>query len=423
MALLALGINHATASLGLRERLAIPPEATPRALESLRASGPVAAAAILSTCNRTEVYVDHDGEGEAATCAWLSEFQGVRLSELTPTLYRHSDADAVRHVFRVATGLDSLIVGEPQILGQLKEAYRLAHAARSLSGPLDQMLQRAFAAAKDVRTETQVGAGAVSVAYAAVRLAGQVFDQMDQRSALLIGAGETLQLTARHLVSAGVKRIVVANRTLDRARALASRVGGVAVRLSDIDMHLVDCDVLIAAVQVDTALIDAARVRRAMKARRYRPLFAVDLGVPRNVDPAVGEVSDVYLYTVDDLRAVVDEGLNERRHAARQAEHLIDVHVSAFMGWWRERAAGEAISVMRQRADVARADVLAKAQRRLAAGESPEAVLEFLSHTLTNRLLHRPTVGLRSAAALGDSEFLEMASRLLSLEPAESKSD
>ncbi len=419
MALLALGINHATAPLKLRERLAIAPEATPRALHALRDCGPVAAAAILSTCNRTEVYVDHDGKGDAATCAWLSEFQGVRLRDIEPALYRHSDADAVRHVFRVATGLDSLIVGEPQILGQLKEAYRLAHAARSLSGPLDQMLQRAFAAAKDVRTETRLGAGAVSVAFAAVRLAGQVFDRMEKRSALLVGAGETIELTARHLTGGGLRRIVVANRTLERARALADGIGGMAVRLSDIDEHLVECDIVVTAVQVDAPLLDMARMQRAMRARRYRPLFMVDLGVPRNIEPEVADIRDVYLYTVDDLSVVVDEGLNERRVAARQAELLIDVHVDSFMTWWRERSAGRAITTMRQRADAARAEVLAKAQKRLAAGDSPAAVLEFLSQALTNRLLHRPTVGLRSAAALGDREFLQLASRLLSLEPAD----
>ena len=420
MAILALGINHATAPIALRERVAFAPERTPEALRDLSMLPGVGAAAILSTCNRTELYVDHEPGAEQSALDWLERFHGFARSELHTATYRYQDEHAVRHVFRVATGLDSLVVGEPQILGQLKQAYRLAQDARTLSGPLEQLLQRSFSVAKNVRTETRLGANAVSVAYAAVRLAAQVFDEMPKRQALLVGAGETIELVARHLLGAGVRRTIVVNRTLERARALADRIGGQAARLSDLDTHLADCDILVTATHGNDPVIRAQAVKRAFAGRRRRPLFAVDLGVPRNIEAAVGELDDVYLYTVDDLRNVVEEGLRGRREAAAQAESMVALHVEEFMSWWRERAAASTIVSMRRRADQARHDVLERALKRLHQGATPEQALEFLSHTLTNRLLHRPTVGLRSAAALGDEEFLEFASRLLALEPLSS---
>jgi glutamyl-tRNA reductase len=417
MAILALGINHATAPVALRERVAFAPEHTPEALRNLQALPGVEAAAILSTCNRTELYVDHEPGAEEHALDWLERFHGLARAELTPVTYRYQDAQAVRHVFRVATGLDSLVVGEPQILGQLKQAYRMAQDARTLSGPLEQLLQRSFSVAKTVRTETRLGANAVSVAYAAVRLAGQVFDELPRRHAVLVGAGETIELVARHLVGAGVRRTVVVNRTLERARALADRIGGQAARLSDLDSHLADCDILVTATHGAEPVVRAASLKRAFAGRRRRPLFAVDLGVPRNIEAAVSDLDDVYLYTVDDLRAVVEEGLRGRREAAAQAESMVTLHVDEFMSWWRERAANSSIIVMRQRAEQARLEVLDRAAKRLRQGATPQEALEFLSHALTNRLLHRPTVGLRSAAALGDEEFIDLATRLLALEP------
>jgi glutamyl-tRNA reductase len=417
MAILALGINHATAPISLRERIAFAPERTPQALQDLRAVPGVGAAAILSTCNRTELYVDHEPGADRHTLEWLERFHGLRPTELHAASYRYQDAQAVRHVFRVATGLDSLVIGEPQILGQLKQAYRIAQDARTLSGPLEQLLQRSFSVAKNVRTETRLGANAVSVAYAAVRLATQVFDEMPRRQALLVGAGETIELVARHLLGAGVRRTTVVNRTIERAQALADRIGGQAARLSDLDSHLVDCDILVTATHGSDPVIRTEALQRAFAGRRRRPLFAVDLGVPRNIEASVGQLDDVYLYTVDDLRSVVEEGMRGRREAAAQAESMVSLHVEEFMAWWRERAAASTIVSMRRRADQARADVLERAMRQLRQGASPQEALEFLAHTLTNRLLHRPTVGLRSAAALGDEEFLEFASRLLALEP------
>lgn len=417
MAILALGINHATAPVSLRERVAFAPERTPAALQDLRTLPGVGAAAILSTCNRTELYVDHEPGAERQALHWLERFHGLKPSELHAVTYHHEDLQAVRHVFRVATGLDSLVIGEPQILGQLKQAYRIAQDARTLSGPLEQLLQRSFSVAKTVRTQTRLGANAVSVAYAAVRLAAQVFDEMPRRQVVLVGAGETIELVARHLLGAGVRRITVINRTLERARTLADRIGGQAARLSELETHLQDCDILVTATHGSEPVIQAESLRRAFAGRRRRPLFAVDLGVPRNIEAAVAELPDVYLYTVDDLRHVIEEGMRGRREAAAQAESMITLHVEEFMAWWRERAAASTIISMRKRADQARVDVLDRARRYLRQGATPEQALEYLSEALTNRLLHRPTVGLRSAAALGDEDSLDFASRLLALEP------
>ncbi len=419
MAILAIGINHATAPLALRERIAFAPDRTPDALKNLRQLPGVGAAAILSTCNRTEVYVEHEPGAENRAFDWLLGFHGMSNAELAEATYRYQDAEAVRHVFRVATGLDSLIVGEPQILGQLKQAYRFAQDARTLSGPLEQLLQRSFSVAKNVRTETRLGANAVSVAFAAVRLATQVFDEMHKRNVVLVGAGETIELVARHLLGAGVRRPIVVNRTLERARALADRIGGQAARLEDLPLHLAECDILVTATHGSTPIISASMLRQARIGVKRHALFAVDLGVPRNIDPAAANLSDLYLYSIDDLKGVVEEGMRGRRAAAAQAESMVGLHVDEFMSWWRERLAAGAIVAMRERADDARQQSLARALKRLRQGDAPEEVLEQLSHALTNRLLHRPTVGLRSAAALGDEEFLSMAVRLLALEPLE----
>jgi glutamyl-tRNA reductase len=418
MAILALGINHATASIALRERVAIPPDRASEALKALRDSPGVQAAAILSTCNRTELYVDHEPGYESQPLQWLSDFHRLTAHELTPALYRHQDKVAVRHLFRVATGLDSLVLGEPQILGQLKQAYRQAQDARTLSGPLERLLQRSFAVAKTIRTETELGANAVSVAYAAVRLALQIFDEMPKRHALLIGAGETVELAARHLLGAGLKRITVANRTLERAYALAHRIGGQACRLDELEAHLAEADIVISAVHGESVL-KVETLRRAFTARRHRPMFLVDLGVPRNIDPAAARLDDVYLYSVDDLQAVVEEGLRGRRAAAVQAEAMIEWHVDEFMAWQRARVSSESVIRLREQADAARAEVLERARRRLAHGEDPEAVLEYLAQSLTRKLLHQPTVALRTAAELGDAEFLSLSARLLALEPSD----
>lgn len=414
MALYALGVNHATAPLDVRSQLAIPPAAMPEALAGLCGVPGVAGAALLSTCNRTEVYVAAQYEVQQPVLDWLHRFQST-ADRYDRLFYRHTDADAVRHVFRVATGLDSMVVGEPQILGQLKDAWQHARAAQSMAAPLDQLLQRSFAVAKQVRHQTGIGHHPVSMAYAAVRTTRQVFDSLQDRLVLLVGAGETGALVAEHLRAQGVRRMVIANRSSEAATALAMRMEGVAISLERIDDYLAEAEVVICATAATTPLIDVARLRRAYKGHRRRLRLLLDLSVPRNIDPACADLDDTMLYAVDDLHAVIADSQRSRRLAADQAEVLIDVQVSEFMGWWRGRTALEPLKRMRERNARVSHEVLELALRRLAHGEAPEAVMQYLAHTLTNKLQHAPSQALQQAAGSQDAALLEAAARLFAL--------
>ena len=414
MALYALGVNHATAPLDVRSQLAIPPAVVPEALAGLCRLPGVAGAALLSTCNRTEVYVAGLHDTQQPVLDWLHRFQAT-ADRFDRLFYRHADAEAVRHVFRVATGLDSMVVGEPQILGQLKDAWQHARAAQSMASPLDQLLQRSFAVAKQVRHQTGIGHHPVSMAYAAVRTTRQVFDSLQDRLVLLIGAGETGALVAEHLRAQGVRRMVIANRSSDAALALATRMEGVAISLDRIDEYLPEADVVVCATAATTPLIDVARMRRAFKGHRRRLRLLLDLSVPRNIDPACADLDDTMLYAVDDLHAVIAESQRSRRLAADQAEVLIDVQVNEFMTWWRGRTALEPLKRMRERNAQVAAEVLEAARRRLGHGEAPEEVLQFLAHTLTNKLQHAPSHALQQAAGSRDDALLAAATRLFGL--------
>ena len=412
MPLIALGLNHQTAPLALRERVAFDAAALPAALAALRAQPGVAEAALVSTCNRTEIYAEVAQGHEDVPARWLARTQGLEESALGAYLYRHVDADAVRHLFRVATGLDSMVLGEPQILGQVKEAWQAARAAGSLGNPLDRLFQQGFAVAKRVRTDTHIGAHPVSVAYAAVRLARQVFARLDQASVLLVGAGDTIELAARHLADAKVQRLLVANRTLEHAQALAARHGGVALPLSELPRHLAEADIVISATASRAPVISRAEVAAALAARRHRPMFLLDLAVPRDIAPEVGTLADAYLYTVDDLEQVIEENRASRREAAQQAEAIIDLQVEHYLAWWRAQGRQDALRRLRADGEAARELALAKARQELAAGDAPDEVLQRLAHQLTNRLLHAPSSALRQAALDGDAELLRAAERL-----------
>ncbi|HEY2347043.1 MAG TPA: glutamyl-tRNA reductase [Xanthomonadaceae bacterium] len=412
MSLLALGLNHQTAPIALREKVAFAPEALPEALASLRAVAGVHEAALLSTCNRTELYARIEPQAETAVVRWLAEHHDLGIAALDAYLYRHLDADAVRHLFRVAAGLDSLVLGEPQILGQVKQAWQTARSAHALKTPLDRLFQHGFAVAKRVRTDTLIGAHPVSVAYAAVRLAQQVFARLDQASVLLVGAGETIELAARHLVDAKAKRILVANRTLEHAQQLAHRFGGVALPLTDLDRHLAEADIVICATASREPVIARDAVARAIKARRHAPMFLLDLAVPRDIEPETATLDDVYLYTVDDLEQVIGENRRSRQQAAGEAETLIDLQVEQFMAWWRGSTQQDTLKTLRARSEAMRDELLARAKEQLAAGRDPQQVLEQLANGLTNKLLHAPTAGLRRAAHEGDAQFLGVAARL-----------
>ena len=412
MPLIALGLNHQTAPLALREKVAMDAVSLPAALASLAALEGVEEAALLSTCNRTEIYAQVAEGQEVAVAHWLARHHGLEAESLSSYLYQHVDGGAVRHLFRVATGLDSKILGEPQILGQVKEAWQAARDARSLRNPLDRLFQQTFAVAKRVRTDTRVGAHPVSVAFAAVRLARQVFAQLDQASVLLIGAGDTIELAARHLADANVKRLLVANRTLEHAQVLAGRHGGYALPLSELARHLPEADIVITATASREPILDRPQVAAALKARKHRPMFLLDLAVPRDIAADVAELADVYLYTVDDLEQVIEENRASRREAAQQAEAIIDLQVDHYLSWWQAQGRQDALRQLRSNGLIARDQALAKALEQLEQGEDPQQVMQRMAHQLTNRLLHAPTTALRQAALDGDSDLLRAAERL-----------
>jgi glutamyl-tRNA reductase len=418
MALIALGLNHLTAPVALRERVAFGAEATTPALAGLVAQPGVREAAILSTCNRTELYCTVEAGAEDVPGAWLQRHQELASARIDEFLYRHQDADAVRHLFRVATGLESMVLGEPQILGQVKDAYALAREARTLKAPLERLFQNTFAVAKRVRSDTRIGANPVSVAFTAVRLAERVFADLREACVLLIGAGDTIELAARHLTEAKVRRLIVANRTLDHAQTLATRFGGYAIALADLGRHLAEADIVIASTASREPVLMRAEVEAAIAARRRRPMFLVDIAVPRDIDPAVAGLDDVYLYTIDDLREIIDENLRSRREAAREAEAMIELSVEHYMGWWRALDGHNPVAGLRRAAEVERDEALARAQALLARGRPPAEALAFLANTLTNKLLHAPSANLRAAALRGDAELLRAAERLFDTPPA-----
>ena len=419
MKILSLGLNHKTAPVEIRERVTFGPDILAGALRSLTQTPEVAEAVILSTCNRTEVYCVLQSDGEAPVRAWLSRFHGLSEDRLAPYLYAHIGPDAVSHLMRVASGLDSMVLGEPQILGQVKAAFTSAGACGCNGKLLGRLFQQCFAVAKQVRTDTAIGHSPVSVAFAAVSLARQIFSDLTSQTALLIGAGETIELAARHLHQHGIGRIVVANRTVERAHNLATQFDGFAIALTEIVNHLPEADIVIASTASPLPVLGKGAVERALKKRRHRPILMVDLAVPRDIEPEVAELRDVYLYTVDDLQDVVDEGLRSRREAALQAQEIVDFHAGEFLAWLRSLDAVSLIQDFRQGAEQVRDEVLAKAMHQLQSGKPAPEVLSFLAHTLTNKLLHAPSARLRQAGREGDTQLLDAANALFQIVPAD----
>ena len=411
MSIVALGLNHTTAPLELRERAVVDDAGMPSALRSLSGIPGVSEAAILSPCNRTDLYCGI-GAGEDAPTRWFGEFLGIDRRDLVGHLYVHREDDAVRHLMRVASGLDSMVLGEPQILGQLKHAYATARRVGSLGVVLEKLFQRSFSVAKRVRTDTDIGASPVSVAYAAVTLAHRIFGDLDAHTALLVGAGETVELCARHLASSPVGRMVIANRTVEHARRIATVLGAYAISLDEVPLHLAEADIVISSTASRETVISFRQTRDALRRRRRRPMFMADLAVPHDIDREVGALPDVYLYGVDDLADVIEEGRQRRIEAAGVAEGIIDQQVSEFMAWMRGRRVSSVIVQVRESAAVARDDVLAKARRRLQSGEPPEEVVEYVARTLTNRLLHAPSAAIREAGESDRRDIVEAARTL-----------
>jgi len=407
MAVWALGINHTTAPLDLRGRFAFALDQLPPTLHGLRGSlARPPEAAILSTCNRTEIYCASDLLELAPTLDWLARSGGVTPEELRAHTYTLEGNQAARHAFRVASGLDSMVLGEPQILGQMKDAVRVAEEAGALGTTLNQLFQRSFAVAKEVRTSTEIGAHSISMAAAAVRLAGQLFEDLRQMRILFVGAGEMIELAATHFAAKHPRAMVIANRTLDRGEKLAGRFGAEVMRLADLPDRLHEFDAVISCTASTLPLIGLGAVERALKQRKHRPMFMVDLAVPRDIEPEVKSLSDVYLYTVDDLAAVVQTGQANRQAAVAQAEVIIDAGVQSFMHWMDQRSSVPLIQQLNAQADEWRTTEIARARKLLAKGENVDTVLEALSKGLTQKMLHGALAELHT----GDAAARERAS-------------
>ncbi|TAM59955.1 MAG: glutamyl-tRNA reductase [Rhodanobacter sp.] len=422
MPLIALGLNHLTAPVSLREQVAFDADAAGPALLELTREPGVEEALILSTCNRTELYVGVSAGAEGIPRAWLSRHHRLTPGKLDEFLYQHDEQDAVRHMFRVATGLDSMVLGEPQILGQVKDAYQQAREAQALRAPMDRLLQQTFSVAKRIRTDTCIGAHTVSVAFTAVRLAEQVFADLKQACVLLIGAGDTIELAARHLADKQARRLIVANRTLETAQELAGRYGGYAIALADLPQHLAEADIVVSSTAARQPVLTRAMVEQAMAARRRKPMFMVDIAVPRDIEVGVGELPDVYLYGIDDLRQVIDDNVRSREAAAREAGAIIDLQVERYMAWRHALTLKNPALDMRHHAEIYRDEVLEKARSMLNRGKSPDEALAFLANTLTNKLLHHPSARLRAAALSGDLDLLHAAGQLYGLDDDEAPS-
>ncbi len=417
MQLFTFGINHQTAPLAVREQIAFNVETMDVALRDLIGNGAAKEATILSTCNRTEVYCSTHEPTQAIN--WLASYHHLAANDIEPYIYRLPQEQAVKHAFRVASGLDSMVLGEPQILGQMKQAVRQAEQAGTMGFLLHKLFQRTFSVAKDVRTQTEIGANLVSMAAAAVKLAERIYPSIAEQRVLFIGAGEMIELNAVHFAARNPKQITVANRTLERAQTLARRINGHAVTLNELPEQLAQHDIIVTCTASTLPILGKGMVERALKARKHRPLFIVDLAVPRDVEAEVSELDDVFLYTVDDLSEVVRDGLDARQGAVKEAEVIIDSGVSDFVHWMESRGVVPTIRALRDHAERQRRAEMEKALRALAKGENAEKVLESLSSSLTNKFLHAPTQALNQATSAEREGMLDTVHRLYRLHDTE----
>ena len=407
MALLAYGVSFRTAPIDMRERIAFGARELPCALSRLGEIPSLSEAAILSTCNRTEIYCALDAPNHDPVADWLARYRGIPVGELAESAYALWDADAAAHVMRVAAGLESQVLGEPQILGQVKSAFDAARQADSVGPELDLLLQSSLNAAKRVRTETDIGKNPISIAYAAVTMAQHIFADLSMIDALLVGAGEMIDLVARHLGQAQVRNIGIANRTYDAADALARANGsGSAIRLEELGKHLPEYDIVISSTGSASHIITRGMIESAIRERRHKPMFLVDIAVPRDIEPAVGDLDDVFLYSIDDLTEVIEDNVATRRDAAEQAEAMVAESVGRYARQRRVRDNQALLRQFRQRAEEARDEELARALQRLGTEHDPEKVIERLARDLTNKLVHGPIAAIRDASADGRTDIL-----------------
>lgn len=416
MTLLALGINHKTAPVALREKVAFTPDSLVAALSSLKHLPGVEESVIVSTCNRTELYARVNPDATPCLLSWLAQFHHVDKNDIASNSYLFEQDDAVKHIMRVASGLDSLILGEPQILGQVKQSFGDARHSGMVSAEFERLFQHAFAVAKRVRSETDIGANAVSVAYAAVQLAKHIFAELPKRNVLLVGAGETIELVAQHLKEQGVGRLAVANRTVARAEMLASQLQADVLTLSQLPAHLKDFDIVISSTASQLPLIGKGMVEDALRQRRNMPMFLVDLAVPRDIEEQVNELGDAYLYTVDDLQHIVEQNMASREQAAQEAEKMIAHQVVEFMTWKQSQQSIDLVKQFRERGMQQRDELTEKAKHQLAEGRAPDEVVQELAYKLTNALMHAPTKALRQAAAQDNAALTQWLGENLSLD-------
>ena len=428
MNLIALGINHNSAAVEVRERVAFAPEQVSEALADCCSAAELDEVVILSTCNRTEIYAIAPARSVLADKAgqlidWMANYHHLPAEELRKSAYHHEAEQALSHIAHVAAGLDSMVLGEPQIFGQLKSAYAVASESGTVGNELGRLFQRVFSIAKKVRTDTAIGENPVSVAYAAVDLAGHIFSDLSECNALLVGAGETIELVTRHLIDAGVRNIVIANRTLGRARELAQKFGAEAVLLAEIPDQLPAADIVITSTASQLPILGKGAVEQAIKARKHRPVLMVDIAVPRDIEAQVGDLRDVYLYSVDDLREIVDQNLRSRQSEARKADVIIDEGVAGYVQEKKRLGAVDAVKDYRGMAEKLRQQELDKALRNIARGDDPEKVLNQFSRGLTNKLIHAPTAGLKQVSADGREDQLRNARELLGIAQPEQPAD
>lgn len=416
MTIIALGINHKTASVELREKVAFSPEQLSNALSQLASSEQFKETVIVSTCNRTELYCSLEHSNSQALLKWLADFHCIDTEQLEDNVYIHQNQDAINHLMRVACGLDSLVLGEPQILGQIKQSYNSAKQHDCVLPTFERLFQKTFSVAKQVRTETDIGASAVSVAYAAVNLAKHIYGQLDKTKVLLIGAGETIELVARHLYQQHPKAITVANRTIERAKNLAEEVEADVISLAQLPEKLYDADIVISSTASTLPIIGKGMVEQALKQRRHKPMLFVDIAVPRDIESQVGELDAAYIYSVDDLQAIVNENMASREQAAEQAQEIILKKTHEFAKWQRSQGSIDVIRQYRDSAQEVKTELVEKAVNQLQSGKSAEKVLLEMANKLTNRLTHAPTRAIQAAAQEGDIDKLAVLKQTLGIE-------
>ncbi len=416
MSLVAVGLNHQTAPVEIREQITFAPERIGDALQQMQSDLQVPEATIISTCNRTEIYCGMPGTNTDNVVSWLHDYHQAPRDTFSPFLFTHYDRDAAQHLMRVCSGLDSMILGEPQILGQIKQAFREAGESGTVGRDLTLLFQSAFNAAKQVRTDTAIGASPVSVAFAAVSLAKQIFGDLAEHTALLIGAGETVELALQHLHSHNIGKTIIANRTAARADKLAANYNSEVITLTEIPDRLSEADITISSTASQLPILGKGAVEAALKARRHRPMAMIDIAVPRDIEPQVSQLSDVFLYTVDNLKEIIDQGMEARQEAAVKAEHIIENQANTFMQKMRGLNAGATISDLRAHTSAIQQSSLDAALAMLKKGEDPEKALQYFAHTFTNKLLHTPSSQLRQASEAGDTEIAEAARKLFKLD-------